>query len=102
MKYSSYGNFINDLENDERNRDRRFGSTYFDLIENEITEDEKKITELIDSYAKFNENMETLINNSVFDKTFQLQISSDVSRVRQENLRSGQMVKDQESTTSRT
>jgi len=42
VKYASYMNFINDLENDERNRDRRFGSTYFDLIENEVTEDEKK------------------------------------------------------------
>ena len=63
-------NFINDLENDERNRDRRFGSTYFDLIENEVTEDEKKITELIDSYAQISENLENLIEKkSVFDKT---------------------------------
>jgi V-type H+-transporting ATPase subunit a len=100
VKYSSYANFINDLENDERNRDRRFGSTYFDLIENEITEDEKKITELIDSYAQISENLENLIEKkSVFDKTCQLLISSDVSGVRQENLRSGragQMVQDQE------
>lgn len=92
-------NFINDLENDERNRDRRFGSTYFDLIENEVTEDEKKITELIDSYAQISENLENLIEKkSVFDKTCQLLLSSDMGAVRstENRSRAGQMVPDQE------
>ena len=87
MKYSSYVNFISELENDERNRDRRFGSTYFDLIENEISEDEKKITELIESYSQISENLENLIEKkSVFDKTCQLLISgSDIGSVRNNN-----------------
>lgn len=76
VKYSSYLNFISDLESDASNRDRRFGSTYFDLIESEITEDERKITELIESYNQINESLETLIEKkSVLDKASQLLLS---------------------------
>jgi V-type H+-transporting ATPase subunit a len=76
VKYTSYVNFISDLENDERNRDKRFGSTYFDLIENEVLEDEKKITDLIESYAQISENLENLIEKkSVYDKACQLLLS---------------------------
>jgi V-type H+-transporting ATPase subunit a len=61
---------------DETNRDKRFGSTYFDLIENEVIEDERKITELIDSYTQISENLEHLIEKkSVFDKASQLLLS---------------------------
>ena len=73
IKYSSYQTFINDLTNDESLRHRRFGSAYFDLIENEIIEEEKKIVELIDSYTQISDSLETLIEKkSVFDKASQL------------------------------
>jgi V-type H+-transporting ATPase subunit a len=73
IKYNSYQAFINDLTNDETMRHRRFGSAYFDLIENEIIEDEKKILELIESYTQISESLDTLIEKkSVFDKASQL------------------------------
>lgn len=77
MKYQTYRQFLSDLEQDERLRDRRFGSTYFDLAENEVIEDEKKILELIDSYNQINENLESLIEKkSVFDKSSQLVLAN--------------------------
>lgn len=77
VKYSTYRQFITDLEQDERLRDRRFGSTYFDLAENEVIEDEKKILELIDSYNQISENLESLIEKkSVFDKSSQLVLAN--------------------------
>ncbi len=81
IKYKSYSSFITDSEIDERNRDRRFGSTYFDLIENEILEDEKKITDLIESYTQISENLENLIEKkSVFDKVCQLLLAGGQGR----------------------
>lgn len=75
-KYSSFAEFINDLEKDERLRDRKYGATYFDLLESEITEEEKKINELMESYNHINENLENLIEKkSVFDKSSQLFLS---------------------------
>ena len=45
-------------------------------MEGEITEEEKKITELIESYNHINENLENLIEKkSVFDKSSQLFLS---------------------------
>jgi V-type H+-transporting ATPase subunit a len=73
IKYATYQAFMNDLTNDETMRHRRFGSAYFDLIENEIIEDEKKILELIESYTQISETLDTLIEKkSVFDKASQL------------------------------
>jgi V-type H+-transporting ATPase subunit a len=73
IKYTSYQAFINDLTNDEAMRHRRLGSAYFDLIENEIMEDEKKILELIESYTQISESLDTLIEKkSVLDKASQL------------------------------
>ena len=73
IKYASYPSFITDLTNDESLRHKRFGSAYFDLIENEIIEEEKKIIELIDSYTQISDSLETLIEKkSVFDKATQL------------------------------
>jgi V-type H+-transporting ATPase subunit a len=52
------------------------------LVENEITEDERKINELIDSYAQINETLETLIEKkSVFDKSSQLILSGGESGI---------------------
>ena len=56
-----------------------FNSNYFDTLEKDIIEDEKKINELIDSYNQINENLEFLIEKKcVFDKSSQLIISSDI------------------------
>lgn len=75
-KYSSFAEFINDLEKDESLRDRKYGATYFDLIEAEITQEEKKITELLESFNHINESLENLIEKkSVFDKASQLFLS---------------------------
>ncbi len=47
--------------------------TYFDHVENEITEKEKQIIELIDSYTKIKENLEILIEKKlVHEKSLQL------------------------------
>lgn len=75
-KYSSFAEFINDLEKDESLRDRKYGATYFDLLEMEITEEEKKITELLESFNHINESLENLIEKkSVFDKASELFLS---------------------------
>lgn len=64
------------MEKDEKLRDRKYGATYFDLLESEISEEEKKITELIESFNHINENLENLIEKkSVFDKSSQLFLS---------------------------
>ena len=42
-KYKDYESFKIDLENDMRNMDKDIGSTYFDLIENEISENNRKL-----------------------------------------------------------
>lgn len=57
-KYTSFDTFKIDLENDKETIDKRYGSTYFDLIENEIGEDEKKITELLISYKSITESLD--------------------------------------------
>ncbi len=54
-------------------RHRKFGLTYFDLIESEIFEDEKKILELIESHNQVNDNYDTLIEKkAVYDKVNEL------------------------------
>lgn len=70
--YKEYDNFINDLDNDTLSRSRLFG-TYFDSVENEILEDDRRFIDLVDSYTKIKENLETLIEKKcVFDKCCQL------------------------------
>ena len=60
-KYKDYESFKTDLENDMRNMDKNIGSTYFDLIENETSENNKKLKELVDSYNTINEQLTNLI-----------------------------------------
>ena len=56
-----------------RNMDRNYGSTYFDLIENETSENNKKLKELIDSYNLVDAQLTLLIEKkSVFDKSSEL------------------------------
>ena len=73
IKYNSYQTFKIDLENSKEQVDKRYGSTYFDLLENELGENEQKINELIESYTNITESLNALIEKkSVFDKSSQL------------------------------
>ena len=60
-KYKDYESFKTDLENDMNNMDKNIGSTYFDLIENETDENNRKLRELVDSYNTINEQLTNLI-----------------------------------------
>jgi len=81
IRYNNYQTFKIDLENDMESMDKRYGSTFFDLIENEIIEDEKKLHDLIESYKNITEQLDSLIEKkSVFDKSSQL-MSSQQSNI---------------------
>ena len=73
IKYKDYETFKLDLENSMRNIDRNLGSTYFDLIENETSENNKKLKELIESYNLVDSQLNLLIEKkSVYDKSSEL------------------------------
>ena len=75
-RYKDYETFKLDLENDMRNIDRNIGSTYFDLIENETSENNRKLRELVESYNSINEQLNNLIEKkSVYDKSSELMLS---------------------------
>ena len=59
--YKTFEEFNADLTSDMTQRDKRFGSTYFDLIENEILENDKRINELVDSHSQIREDLVSLI-----------------------------------------
>ena len=59
--YKDFDYFQRDISEDMKKRDKKFGSTYFDLIENEIIENDKKINEFVDSHAQTRDNLVTLI-----------------------------------------
>ena len=59
--YKTYEEFHKDINADMKKRDKKYGSTYFDLIENEIIENDKKINELVDSHSQTRDNLVTLI-----------------------------------------
>ena len=59
--YKTFEEFQNDITTDMRKRDKKFGATYFDLIENEIIENDKKINELVDSHSQTRDNLVILI-----------------------------------------
>jgi V-type H+-transporting ATPase subunit a len=77
FRYKTYNQFLEDLDQDFHARDRRHG-IYFDLVENEILEEDKRVMELIDSYTKIKENLEILVEKKyVYDKSSQL-ISANI------------------------
>ena len=59
--YKTFEEFNADLTSDMTQRDKKFGSTYFDLIENEIIENDKRINELVDSHSQIREDLVSLI-----------------------------------------
>ena len=72
VKYESFKNVMNDVEEDQKrkNKDR---SLYFDELENEIIEDERKLRELTNFVNDITDNLELLNEKwAVFDKVSQL------------------------------
>ena len=73
IKYTSYQTFKIDLQNDKDNLNKNLNINYFDLVEIEINENRKKITELIESYNNIKDQLDLLIEKkSVYDKTSDL------------------------------
>ena len=71
--YSNYQEFSKDLQEDIKNRDKVYGSTYFDLVEAEVIENDKKIKELVDSHTQIREDLVNLIEKKhVLVKTKEL------------------------------
>jgi vacuolar-type H+-ATPase subunit I/STV1 len=59
--YKTFNEFKSDLDKDMKERDKKFGSTYFDLLESEINENDRKINELVDSHTQIRDDLVTLI-----------------------------------------
>ena len=70
--YPNYQKFIEDLEADISLKDLSL-STYFDFVESEINENERKILDLIESYQKMKEDlMIELEKKLVFEQYFKM------------------------------
>jgi V-type H+-transporting ATPase subunit a len=79
-KYDKYLDFKNDIEKDIKNRDKKSGSYYFDLVENEIFENDKRIKELVESHTNIREDLLNLIEKKyVFSKTRDLIINNEIN-----------------------
>ena len=70
---SSFNELNSKLSEDIKERDKKFGQTYFDLIEGEILKNDRKISELVDSHEQVRENLNTLFEkNHVLQKVTEL------------------------------
>ena len=70
--YKNYDKFIEDIENDINIKGLTF-STYFDCVESEVIENEKKILDLIESHQKMKEDLEIELEKKlVFEKYFKM------------------------------
>ena len=66
------------LSLDIQERDKKHGSTYFDLVESEIAKTDRKIKELLDSHEQVRENLNILFEkNHVLRKVTKLITSDD-------------------------
>ena len=73
IKYTSYQTFKIDLQTELDSINKNLNMNYFDLIEMEINENKKRITELIESYNNIAEQLDLLIEKkSVYDKSSNL------------------------------
>ena len=79
--YSEYGSFTFDLEKDMLERDKKYGSDYFDLIESEVNENDRKLKELSDSHGQIREDLVNLIEKKHVLKKTQFIISPDFSEI---------------------
>ena len=72
IKYTTYESFKTDLENNMEKLDRRL-NIYFDFVENEVDENNKKLKDLINSYKSIDAELSLLLEKkSVFDKSSEL------------------------------
>ena len=76
---NSFTQINSSLSQDMKERDKKFGSTYFDLIEDEILKNDRKISDFVDSYEQTRENFIILVEKKyVIQKVSQL-ISGDMA-----------------------
>lgn len=76
VKYTTYSNFIMDLDLEEK-AVKRNGKNFFDTVEADIIDDEKKTVELIHSYDSISENLDYIKEKkAVYDKISQLMSGS--------------------------
>lgn len=81
VKYSDFQAVLKDLEIDCKRRNK-YGTSYFDEIENEINEDEKKQRELLAVVDDTNEHLEHLAEKkAVFAVLSRLVIPSDINEM---------------------
>ena len=66
-KTNSFIQINSALSEDIQERDKKFGSTYFDLIEDEILKNDRKISDFVDSYEQTRENF-----IAIFEKKYVL------------------------------
>ena len=88
IKYTSYRTFKIDLQTDIDNLNKNLNLNYFDLVEIEINENKKKITELTESYNNIREQLDLLIEKkSIYDKSSVLIYSSNkINNYNHENI----------------
>lgn len=87
VQFTSYDQFIQDLDLEER-ASRRNNTIFFDQVEHEIIEDDKKLTELISSFDSIAENLDYVKEKkAVFDKLSQLMLTgaSEFQELRKSN-----------------
>ena len=64
-------------------KDKKVHATYFDFIESEVVEDDKKISDLLEAFTRISEAFEILIEKkSVYDKVSQLITSEEMTGAR--------------------
>ena len=81
IKYDSYQKFLGDLKEEISVRHVKSGSMYFDMIENEVLEDEKNLDQLISSFEEIRGIYSTLIEKrAVYEKSVQLFKQSQIVR----------------------
>ena len=77
--YQSFEAFLQDSREDMQNRDKKSGSTYFDLLGNEIMENDRKINELVDSHFQIRENLISLVEKKHVFLKFQELVKNNMS-----------------------
>ena len=76
--FKSYQEFNDQLTIDLTNKDKKYGSTYFDFLESEIMENDKQLRELVDNLSTIREDLITLIEKKyVLEKTSELITSNN-------------------------
>ena len=71
-KFTSYKQFLEELEQEERNS-KKNNALFFDLVEHELIEDEKRLNDLTSNYDRIAEDLDNLKERkAVYDKLAQL------------------------------